>query len=180
MSKRNRIMVMTPAGMIGLSLSEKGITGIELPRRGKGSCRRAAGVRSVRRESGPSPVGNRAAMQLRRYFAGERVTFHLPLDLPQTTDFQQAVWKETAKIPYGETRSYAWIARRIGRPRAARAVGQALGANPVPVIIPCHRVISSAGTLGGFSGGLSMKRYLLGVEARPVCAEARRKKQKDR
>jgi methylated-DNA-[protein]-cysteine S-methyltransferase len=171
---RDRIVIRTPAGMIGLSFSDAGITRIDLPRRGKPD------FRSIRREGGPTPLADRVAEQLQRYFSGERVGFDIPLDIPQATAFQQEVWKAAAAIPYGETRSYAWIAKRIGRPRAARAVGQALGANPLPVLIPCHRVISSAGTLGGFSGGLSMKRQLLGLESRRAWAGARRKRQRDR
>jgi methylated-DNA-[protein]-cysteine S-methyltransferase len=151
------IALVTPAGTVGLYLSGKGIARIELPR-GRGRFRAAA------RRSRPSSIGKAAAALLRRYFSGEPVSFALPLDLLHATVFQRAVWKAAAKIPYGETRSYAWIAKRIGKPQAARAVGQALGANPVPVIIPCHRVISSAGTLGGFSGGLGMKKKLLQLE----------------
>ncbi len=82
------------------------------------------------------------------------------------TQFQKAVWRATAGIPYGETRSYAWVAKRIGNPRAVRAVGQALGANPVPIIIPCHRVIGSSGKLCGFAGGLALKQRLLELENR--------------
>ncbi len=151
------VALATPAGTVGLSFSRKGIARIELPRRG---VRHLACARG----NGLSPTGKAAAALLRRYFSGEPVTVRLPLDLRHATVFPRAVWHATAKIPYGETRSYAWIAKRIGRPRAARAVGQALGANPVPVIIPCHRVISSAGTLGGFSGGLGMKKKLLQLE----------------
>jgi methylated-DNA-[protein]-cysteine S-methyltransferase len=152
--------VATPLGTVGVSFSGKGITEIELPQAGKG--RRGGQVAAI---CGPS-VERKAAKLLRKYFSGKRVTFDVPLDLQQATAFQRAVWKAAAAIPYGETRSYAWIARRIGRPKAARAVGQALGANPVPVIIPCHRVISSSGALGGFSGGLGMKERLLRLERR--------------
>ncbi|GAI87660.1 unnamed protein product, partial [marine sediment metagenome] len=74
-------------------------------------------------------------------------------------------WEETRLIPYGETRSYAWVAKQVGKPKAARAVGQAMGSNPLPIIIPCHRVITSNGKLGGFGGGLEMKRQLLSLEA---------------
>jgi len=117
--------------------------------------------------SGPaaSPLLAKAVKLLKRYFSGESVSFDVPLDLRYYTPFQQAVWKAAAAIAPGETRSYAWIAKRIRNPKAARAVGQALGANPVPIIIPCHRVISSAGTMGGYSGGLGMKRKLLELEA---------------
>jgi len=80
------------------------------------------------------------------------------------TTFQQAVWRAAMAIPYGETRSYSWIAKRIKNPKAGRAVGQALGVNPIPIIIPCHRVIDATGGLGGFSGGLGMKKRLLALE----------------
>ncbi len=105
-----------------------------------------------------------AMHQLRRYFAGERVQFSCPLDL-RGTPFQVDVWEELYRIPYGSTRSYAQIAQAIGRPKAVRAVGAANGANPVAVIVPCHRVIGSNGTLTGYGGGLSMKAWLLALEA---------------
>jgi methylated-DNA-[protein]-cysteine S-methyltransferase len=103
---------------------------------------------------------------LRKYFSGNRVLFDLPLDMSYYTRFQKAVWRATAGIPYGETRSYAWVAKKIGNPRAVRAVGQALGVNPVPIIIPCHRVIGSSGKLCGFADGLELKQKLLELENR--------------
>jgi O-6-methylguanine DNA methyltransferase len=107
----------------------------------------------------------KAVKLLQDYFSGGRVAFDLPLDLRYYTPFQQAVWRAAAEIPYGETRSYAWIAKRIRNPRAVRAVGQALGANPIPIIIPCHRVISSSGAMGGYTGGISLKKILLKLES---------------
>jgi O-6-methylguanine DNA methyltransferase len=105
-----------------------------------------------------------AAMdQLRRYFAGEPVQFSCALDLRGTV-FQVAVWQALYRIPYGQTRTYAQIAEEIGRPQAVRAVGAANGANPVAVIVPCHRVIGSNGTLTGYGGGLPMKHWLLTLE----------------
>jgi methylated-DNA-[protein]-cysteine S-methyltransferase len=103
--------------------------------------------------------------RLRRYLTGELVDFPDKLDLEGASYFQQRVWAITQTIPYGATRSYAWVACRIGYDKAARAVGQALGKNPLPIIIPCHRVISSGGSLGGFSAGLELKKYLLRLEA---------------
>lgn len=103
--------------------------------------------------------------KLRRYLAGEPVDFPDKLDLEGATVFQARVWKTARTIPYGETRSYAWLAGQLGYVKAARAVGQALGKNPLPIIIPCHRVISSDGGLGGFSAGLELKKYLLRMEA---------------
>ena len=105
------------------------------------------------------------AERLKRYASGKRVTFDDKLDLANATPFQQAVWEATRAIPYGETHSYEWIARRIGKPKAARAVGQALNRNPFPIIVPCHRVIGKSGGLTGFSCGLDVKRRLLELEA---------------
>jgi O-6-methylguanine DNA methyltransferase len=104
-----------------------------------------------------------AIAQLRAYFAGELRAFSLPLDL-QGTDFQRRVWNALLEIPYGETRTYADIARQIKAPKAVRAVGAANGRNPVPVIVPCHRVIQTGGGLGGYTGGLHYKRMLLAIE----------------
>jgi methylated-DNA-[protein]-cysteine S-methyltransferase len=112
-----------------------------------------------------------AVTQIREYFAGTRTAFDLPLDLGGTP-FQQKVWRELGSIPFGTTISYGEQARRIGRPQAARAVGAANGRNPVPVVLPCHRVIGSAGALTGFGGGLDTKRTLLRHEA-DVLAAAR-------
>ena len=101
--------------------------------------------------------------QLEGYFAGRRRTFDLPV-VPTGTPFQLATWSAPREIPYGETRSYSEIARSIGRPRAVRAVGAANGRNPVPIVIPCHRVIGASGDLIGFGGGIPVKRYLLELE----------------
>jgi methylated-DNA-[protein]-cysteine S-methyltransferase len=101
--------------------------------------------------------------QLKRYVAGEHVQFTCPLDLHGTA-FQIQVWEELYRIPYGETRTYAEIARAIGRPASVRAVGAANGANPVAIIVPCHRVIGSNGTLTGYGGGLPTKAWLLALE----------------
>lgn len=100
------------------------------------------------------------------YFKGRKVEFRFPVDLELLgcTDFQWDVWEATVRIPYGQLRSYGWIADEIGRPRAARAVGQALGVNQLPIIIPCHRVVRFDGSLGGFSGGLHWKEELLRLE----------------
>ena len=103
------------------------------------------------------------ALQLKQYFAGERNDFELPLNAAGT-EFQHAVWSALSKIPFGEMRSYGDIAREIGRPTAVRAVGAANGRNPIPIIIPCHRVIGSDGSLTGFAGGLDIKTKLLVLE----------------
>jgi methylated-DNA-[protein]-cysteine S-methyltransferase len=106
-----------------------------------------------------------ATSQLRAYFAGELCAFDLPL-APRGTDFQQAVWSALRQIPYGETTTYSAIAAEIGKPSAVRAVGAANGANPIPIVIPCHRVIGSGGSMTGFGGGIDVKRQLLALEAR--------------
>ncbi|MGE5181579.1 MAG: methylated-DNA--[protein]-cysteine S-methyltransferase [Acidobacteriota bacterium] len=113
--------------------------------------------------SGGSAVLARTARQLDEYFAGKRRDFDLPL-APEGTAFQQRVWRELVKIPYGETWSYGELARAIGRPAAARAVGAANGKNPIAIIVPCHRVIGANGTLVGYGGGLPVKSWLLAHE----------------
>ena len=110
------------------------------------------------------PLLDQAARQLEEYFLGRRREFQLPLDL-RGTCFQKTVWDALQRIPFGETRSYAGIARQVGSPRAVRAVGRANGANPVPIIVPCHRVVASGGGLGGYGGGLDCKRRLLALES---------------
>jgi methylated-DNA-[protein]-cysteine S-methyltransferase len=119
---------------------------------------------------GGSDILDAAVTQIREYFSGARTTFDLPLDLGGTP-FQQKVWRELGSIPFGTTISYGEQARRIGRPQAARAVGAANGRNPVPVVLPCHRVIGSGGALTGFGGGLDTKRTLLRHEAEVLAAE---------
>jgi len=110
----------------------------------------------------PAPFRSVIA-QLADYFARRRRAFDLPLG-PQGTEFQQSVWQALTRIPYGETLSYGELARRIGNPRASRAVGLANGANPLPIVVPCHRVIGANGSLTGFGGGLDIKRKLLALE----------------
>ena len=109
-------------------------------------------------------LADAVARRLDAYFAGERVPFDFPL-APPGTPFQQSVWSALCGIPYGETVSYAEIARRVGRPSAVRAVGAANGRNPIAIVIPCHRVIGTNGTLTGYGGGLDRKRALLLLEA---------------
>ena len=101
---------------------------------------------------------------LRLYFRGEKVRFKVRMDLRGLTKFQREVLKECSRIPWGATRSYGDLARGIGNPKAARAVGQAVGRNPIPVVIPCHRVLASGGGMGGFGSGLDWKRFLLNLE----------------
>lgn len=109
------------------------------------------------------PLLARVSAQLGEYFAGRRTTFDLPL-APPGDAFQQRVWAQLREIPYGETRSYGQLARALGQPGAAQAVGNANGANPISVVVPCHRVIGSDGSLTGYAGGLERKRWLLAHE----------------
>jgi methylated-DNA-[protein]-cysteine S-methyltransferase len=137
----------------------------------------AAGLRHISFQAGtraldPAPgwVRDEVALgdaleQLAAYFAGARTAFALPL-APRGTPFQQRVWAALREIPYGETISYGTLARRIGRPTASRAVGAANGRNPLPIVVPCHRVIGSTGALTGFGGGLHLKEGLLALERR--------------
>jgi methylated-DNA-[protein]-cysteine S-methyltransferase len=132
-------------------------------------------VRELRERYGLAPVrdARRTAdvvAQLRAYFAGTRRRFAVPVDLGRLTRFQQAVLRACARVPAGRVVSYGEIARRIGRPRGSRAVGQALGRNPVPIVIPCHRVVAGGGRLGGYTGGLHIKRALLRLEGAEALA----------
>jgi len=116
----------------------------------------------VKCETGPL---REAARQLEEYFAGKRTTFDLPLE-PDGTVFQKTVWKNLCDIPYGETISYGELARRVGNPKASRAVGAANGQNPLPIVVPCHRVIGANGKMTGFGGGIPVKEALLALESK--------------
>ena len=112
----------------------------------------------------PTPLNAEVYHQLQEYFAGKRTVFTVPYALNGTT-FQQAVWAEIAKIPYGHTVAYKDIAQAVGKPRAFQATGRAVGANPLAIIIPCHRVVGSNGELSGYAFGLEMKKALLAIES---------------
>ena len=144
-----------------VQVSQAGIKAVRLRKetdRESGSTRAKVASGSVRRWE------NLARKEIRAYLAGRLRSFRVPCDLSGLPGFTRAVLRVTARIPYGQVRSYRWIARRLGRPGASRAVGNALARNPVPIIIPCHRVIRSDGQLGGFALGLSWKRRLLELE----------------
>jgi methylated-DNA-[protein]-cysteine S-methyltransferase len=139
--------VETPIGTLGLVGSEAGLARVLWSAKGL--------------DRGSSPVLDEAATQLEAYFAGELTEFDLPLDL-HGTEFQRQCWLALATIPYGQTVSYGEQARRLGLgPDAARAVGAANGQNPLPLVLPCHRVLGADGSLTGFGGGLELKRFLL-------------------
>ncbi|MDI9612870.1 MAG: methylated-DNA--[protein]-cysteine S-methyltransferase [Acidobacteriota bacterium] len=144
--------IPSPLGPILLSADERGLTSIRI---------RATAAAGGNR---PPDCLREPARQLAAYFKGELKTFRLDLH-PEGTEFQLAVWRELEKIPYGTTLSYGEVAARIGRPAAARAVGGANGRNPLPIVVPCHRVIAGDGSLGGYTGGIDIKRFLLALEA---------------
>lgn len=144
-------------GPVFIVASESGICGIYLDRQP---------VPMAKGLSGASPEIKslaRAVDQLEEYFRGERHAFDLPLDV-EGTEFQKKVWKELSRIPYGRTVSYKEIARKIKNENAVRAVGSANGRNPLCIVVPCHRVIAADGSLGGYSGGLAVKKKLLAIE----------------
>jgi methylated-DNA-[protein]-cysteine S-methyltransferase len=142
---------------LDLAASATGITRVFL-RRGKGAS-------SATTETGRiGKIIAQARKELEEYFAGERSFFSVPVDFSRVPDFERAALEVAAQIPYGEVRSYTWIAERLGRPDAARAVGNAMAGNPVPIIVPCHRVVKTDGGLGGYSFGLLRKEALLNLE----------------
>lgn len=153
----------TAIGRLRLCATSHGLRAIAF-----GDAAGTASVQPAMLAGGPAtPAHDRllvaARTQLLEYLSGARRDFTVPLD-PRGTAFQRAVWRAVALIPYGETRSYQEIAVQLERPRATRAVGAANGANPLPVVIPCHRVVGSGGALTGYAGGLALKRHLLGLE----------------
>lgn len=165
MAKLRYDVFKTKPGWIGVLASPYGLCRLTFPRTSADEARSEL-FRNIREDIDRLPEHfNGIAARLRAYFDGQRASFDDELDLSGATRFEKDVWTAIRLIPPGETRSYGWVARQIGRPQAARAVGQALGRNPLPVIIPCHRVVTSDGKLGGFGGGLEMKRFLLCLEA---------------
>jgi methylated-DNA-[protein]-cysteine S-methyltransferase len=150
-----RLVVESPVGPLVLESDGEQVTHLHLPNTGAAANGSSAGK--------VAPPLREAARQLDQYFAGKRTEFTLPL-APAGTEFQRSVWLSLPEIPYGEVVSYAELAGWVGRPTAYRAVGQANGANPVAIILPCHRVVASGGGIGGYGGGLDVKRQLLALE----------------
>jgi len=147
-------VIDSPIGPLGVSVEGDTVVGVRFGAR-----------------PGP-PDTHPAAAQLAAYFAGELTDFTVPVRMPGGSEFERAVWAEIAKIPYGEMVTYGSIATALGDPGAARAVGTACNHNPVPVIVPCHRVVGAGGKMVGFGGGLERKRKLLELEARVALARA--------
>lgn len=152
----------TDWGWVGAARSGRGLVSLAWPRPSAEEA--LVAIREATRAKRQVPNFSGFGKKLRDYFAGKRIVFDEALDFMTATPFQRQVWLATREIPYRETRSYAWVAGRLGKSMAYRAVGQALGKNPLPIIVPCHRVLTSAGTIGGFSEGLGIKRRLLQME----------------
>lgn len=160
----------SPVGELWVAMGPKGVAGIHF-----GSEPSAWELRRLVRLFGPGivPDARRNAplyRELDQYFAGRRRTFEIPFDLRGLTPFQERVLRATSRIGYGQLMTYAAVARKAGNDRASRATGAAVGSNPIPIVVPCHRVVASDGTLGGYGGGLDVKRYLLAIERSEIPA----------
>ncbi|QUJ69893.1 methylated-DNA--[protein]-cysteine S-methyltransferase (plasmid) [Photobacterium sp. GJ3] len=153
-SPRFRQLVDTPIGWLAVVADASAILTIEFDA-------------TEKPEDMDNAITQAGVQQLTEYFAGQRTTFDLPLNMAGT-DFQQEVWQTLTAVPFGVTCSYADIASRIARPKAVRAVGAANGRNPIPIVVPCHRIIGSSGTLTGYAGGLDKKQWLLAHEGLTV------------
>lgn len=150
---KRAIFLDTQLGRVGLAEQDRAITNLFF----QGT------VQPEQYETGSTPLLERAKAQLLEYLAGRRQSFDLPL-APEGTPFQRQVWQALKQIPYGQTRSYGWLAQQVGRPQAARAVGHANGQNPLSILLPCHRVVGANGALTGYAGGLERKKLLLRLE----------------
>jgi len=169
MESLDSITFISPVGPLFLAASERGLVALEFDTRLPGQQTIRPNPRALRAEAGSVQFTESVAAltqytrELEEYFAGTRREFSFLLDL-RGTDFQLACWRALLAIPYGETRTYADIARAVGRPQGFRAVGMANNRNPIAIVVPCHRVIASDGTLCGYGGGLDVKRKLLELE----------------
>ena len=157
-------LIETGMGWMGILGSTAGLRQIVLPQESPRAVLSAFGRCLRQAEFDISAFGD-LPQRLIGYFNGEAVAFPESLDLTDATPFQSAVWQLVYSIPYGQTESYGWVAQQIGKSHAAQAVGQALAKNPLPIVVPCHRVIGAGGRIGGFSYGFEMKQRLLQMEA---------------
>ncbi|TWT43750.1 Methylated-DNA--protein-cysteine methyltransferase [Phycisphaerae bacterium RAS1] len=162
----NYRVVETREGMVGIVVTDRGLRRLVLPEKSAARCR------AIIRDEFPTATENaellpQLADQLLRYFSGEPVEFDVPLDWRGYHDFESDVWNACRRLGYGQTCSYGELAQRVGRPGGARAVGMAMSNNPIPLVVPCHRVLRSDGSLGGYSGtgGVAFKQRLLEMEA---------------
>lgn len=164
MSTSHKASFQTTWGWMEIATTEKGVTSIMLSRSNRKPGRKTVPDRVSPGNGTSVTLWNQARIQLIEYLAGERRAFSLPVDMSGGTPFQRRVWRTILRIPYGRVRSYQWVAARVGGKQYARAVGMALGYNPVPIVVPCHRIVAHDGSLGGFSCGLPVKRRLLKLE----------------
>ena len=156
------VCVVTPLGLLEIEAAESGVTRVRIGTRGK--------PREVG-DGGALALAQRTASEIVSYLDGHVRQFTVPVSADGTA-FQKAVWSKLLKIPYGTRRTYGELAARLGRPRGARAVGAACGANPVPILVPCHRVVAAEGLLGGFGAGITVKRTLLDLESREIAGKS--------
>ena len=162
---RQAIIFKSRWGWMGVSETTKGIDAVVLPKASRQAVRAELRLSTAELLEGRMSSRLREAQsQLTDYLAGARRSFDLPLDLSRGTSFQQKVWRTLRRVSYSRLRSYQWVAVRVGGRQYARAVGNAVGANPMPIVIPCHRIVAQDASLGGFSGGLPTKRKLLTLE----------------
>jgi len=157
-----RVVFKTKVGWVAVLTSEKGLKRITFPQPTAMQARKTLGAEMP--DAPDITLFINTINRLKAYFLSKKTTFPDVCNLSEATPFQRRVWEITRRIPYGETRSYRWVAAQMGKENAARAVGQALAKNPIPIIIPCHRVLTSTGSLGGYSGGLGWKSFLLKLE----------------
>ena len=153
----------TRLGWIGLILSPKGLRATTLPRPSRDEALRDVSEMGALEPASENDAGD-LPRRLRAFADGERVDLAADIDWSRITGFRRAVLEETMRIPAGGTRTYGWLARKVGRPRAARAVGRVMATNPLPIVVPCHRVVGSDGSLRGYGAGLAMKAELLRLE----------------
>ena len=158
------LMFKSRWGWMGVAESERGLAAIVLPQPSKAAVASGLGLKAAPVQRASSATLRQARKQLVEYLTGRRTSFDLPLDLSRGTAFQRRVWNALRAIPYGQLWSYRGLASRVGGVQYARAVGGAVGANPLPIVLPCHRVIAQDASIGGFSCGLQAKRRLLALE----------------
>ena len=157
----------TKLGWIGLALSPRGLRATTTPRPSRNEALREIAEVGALEPASEAEAGD-LPRRLRAFAEGEPVDLTADIDWDGVSGFRRAVLEETMRIPAGETRSYGWLARKVGSPRAARAVGRVMATNPLPIVVPCHRVVGSDGSLRGYGGGLAMKEALLRLEGASV------------
>ena len=165
-------VVDSPIGDLLVAASDRGLAAISFDSEPQDSLERLARIAGPRVLRSPRSVDG-ARRELDQYFEGRRRTFDLSLDLRALPPFTLSVLDQLARVPYGETTTYGALARRVGHPRAARAVGTVMNRNRIPIVLPCHRVVGATGSLTGYAGGLDRKRFLLELEGAEVVAQRR-------